>query len=419
MGYVVPLFLAADALSLLGNMIAAVVLPWLVLVRTGDATAAGTVAAVTALPALLAAVAGGVLIDRVGRRRASIGADLASAVCVAALPVVDAAVGLTLTAFLVLGVAGALFDVPGMTARESLLPAVATRAGIPLERMAGLREALGGTATIAGPAAGGFLLALFDGSTVLWVTAACSATAALLTWLLPAEVGAATPPNPGRRRWLADLREAGAVIRRDPLLTWLTVFTTAGLTVLGPLQGLLLPAHLAATGSAAQLGGVLTALTVGGMLGNGIYAAIGPRWSRRTWFVVCQLGTAGAIAWLAALPSFWWLVTAAVTVGLLSGPLQPILLVVSTERVPDHVRGRVFGLQNAAAMAAVPVGLFGGGLLIDTVGVDRTGTLVAVAWVSLTVVALLAPAVRQLGRSERPGTDTPHETAEVGRADDR
>lgn len=46
-----PLFIAAEALSLFGNAAIGIVLPWLVLSRTGDPSIAGLVAAVAALPA--------------------------------------------------------------------------------------------------------------------------------------------------------------------------------------------------------------------------------------------------------------------------------------------------------------------------------------------------------------------------------
>jgi MFS family permease len=79
-------YLLSDALSLLGNAVAAVALPWLVLVRTGDAAAAGVIAAAAAVPMLLAAVAGGVVIDRFGRRRTSVVADLASVLVAERIP---------------------------------------------------------------------------------------------------------------------------------------------------------------------------------------------------------------------------------------------------------------------------------------------------------------------------------------------
>ena len=68
-GRAVVLYFAADATSLLGNAAIGLTLPWLVLLRTGDASAAGIVAAATAAPALLAAVWGGSLVDRLAAAR--------------------------------------------------------------------------------------------------------------------------------------------------------------------------------------------------------------------------------------------------------------------------------------------------------------------------------------------------------------
>ncbi len=430
---VVVRFLLADALSLLGNAVVGIALPWIVLSRTGEATAAGTVAASSAVPALLAALAGGVLIDRFGRRRMSIIADLASAASVAALPLVDAATGLTLTWFIVLGVAGALFDVPGQTARQALLPDVAAAAGMPLERLSGLRTGFSTASLLIGPAAAGGLLLLFDDVLVLWVTAACSALAAVLTATLPACVSrpgavhddpqdvaasvalrelAMVLPGSGRHRAVprrrprhraqpgpgfgSDLKAGAAVLVGDPVLRTLTVLVTAQLIVLAPLNTLLLPAHLLRTGSAGVLGLVISGVAVGGVVSALVYATVGTRVTRRVWYVSGMLLIGAGVAGLGVLPSPPLLIGSAVLAGLGTGPVGALLIVLVAERVPSAARGRVLGLQNAAGLAAAPLGLAGGGLLIDGVGVERTGMLVSASWLAFTIVALLAPAMRRI-----------------------
>lgn len=389
------LYLAADVLSLLGNAVAFIALPWLVLVRTGDVALAGTIAAVSAIPAILSAVVGGVLVDRVGRRRMTIVADLGSAAAVAALPVVDAVTGLTATWFVLLGVLGALVDVPGLTARESLLPEVARRSGLSIERLSGLREGIAGVTLIVGPAVGGLLVATLGAVTALWVTAATSALAAAVTALLPQTLGRAAEPAPGPteltapRRWLADLREGVAVLRSDRALSVLTALMTASLFVLGPLQGLLLPAHLVQTGSASTFGVVVTTLAAGGLVGAVLYAALAPRLTRRQWFTAALLVSCAGLVGLAALPDLPLLLVAAGAAGLGSGPLGPLLMVVVAERVPDAVRGRVLGLQNAAALAAMPAGLLLVGLLVEAVDVDAAGRVLAAGWILVTIAALV------------------------------
>jgi MFS family permease len=390
-------YLLSDALSLLGNAVAAVALPWLVLVRTGDAAAAGVIAAAAAVPMLLAAVAGGVVIDRFGRRRTSVAADLASAAAVAAVPLVDATLGLTIGAFIALAVAGAVFDAPGMTAREALGPDVAAAAGVPLERLAGLREGIAGAVLVVGPAIAGGLLLVLEPTTLLWATAACSALAALTTATLPVRVGAgASSGRAGVRGALADLREGAAVLRGDRLLMTFTVVSVAGIGVLSALQGLLLPVHLAATGAPGVLGLVITFLALGGIAGAGLYAVAGSRWPRRPLFVGAQVVTAAGIVALALLPPTPLLLGAAALAGLGSGPVSALVMVLVAERIPDAARGRAMGLQNAAVLAAAPVAMLAAGLLVESIGLRPTGMLVAGAWVVLVIATLAAPALRSL-----------------------
>lgn len=392
-------YLLSHALSLLGNSVAAVALPWLVLVRTGDAAVAGLVAAVSALPILVAAVAGGLLIDRVGRRRTSIGADIASAACVAALPLVDQVSELTVAWFIVLGVAGALFDVPGMTARQALAPDVASAARVSLERLAGLREGVSGVVLVAGPAAAGGLLVLLDPTTVLWFTAACSAAAAIVTATLPASVGARSEVSSDDQGVRADLGQGFTVLRRDRVLGAMTLILTGTLLVLAPLQNIVLPVHFVTQDSPGGFGLVVAFLALGGIAGSGVYAAVGARWSRRTLFVAAQVTTAVGTVGLALLPPTPLLLGAAAFAGFGAGPLQAMLLVLVTERIPDEFRGRVLGLQNAAFMTAVPLGTLAAGLLIESMGLRETGVLLAVAWGVVASVALLAPALRRLEKT--------------------
>ncbi|MFJ5223209.1 MFS transporter [Streptomyces sp. NPDC088400] len=406
-------YLLSHALSLFGNTVAAIALPWLVLVRTGDAAAAGLIAAVSALPMLVAAVAGGILIDRVGRRRLSVGADLASAACVAALPIVDRASGLTIAWFIVLGVAGAVFDVPGMTAREALAPDIAAAAGVGMERLAGLREGIGGVVVIVGPAVAGGLLAIIDPTTVLWLTAGCSAAAALVTVTLPKGVGGQSESPSENRGVRGDLVRGFGVLRGDRVLGTITLVSAGSVAVLAPLQNLVLPVHLVAKNSPGGFGLVVSFLAVGGIAGASLYAAMGARWSRRTVFVAAQITTTLGIVGLAVLPPTPLMLAAAALAGFGSGPLPALLLVLVTERIPDEVRGRVLGLQNAATMTAIPLGTLGAGLLVESIGLRQTGMLLAVVWGVMASVTLLLPALRRLDSVQKA---EPVETADAGEA---
>jgi MFS family permease len=132
----VLLILASAFLAAAANGISLVVLPWLVLQRTGSASAASVVAAAATLPLLFATLVAGTAVDFLGRRRVAILADAMSALSVAAIPVIALTAGIDALSTLVLaGLAalGAFFDPAGMTARLSMLPEAGGRAGWTLD----------------------------------------------------------------------------------------------------------------------------------------------------------------------------------------------------------------------------------------------------------------------------------------------
>ncbi|MAB81620.1 MFS transporter [Microbacterium sp. UBA3394] len=393
-------YLASYLLSLLGNSIAGVALPLIVLQVTGSALGAGAVAAATALPAVLAGLVMGVVIDRINRRTSSVVTDLVSAASIAALPVIDLITGLSLGWFILFGIIGSLGDVPGMTARDALLPAIVRHGGIPSERLMGIREALGAVALLLGPAAAGTLMVLFDGSTVLWVTAATSFTAALLTLLIPHRVGTIVGDNEGegatRASGWAQLRDGWGVLFRSPFLVVTTTLSLASVVVLGSLQGLILPVYFTLLGQPGMLGFVLTALATGTLIGGTIYAIAGSRGRRRTWFLSGLNGSALGFGIVAALPSAWAVFAGAFVAGLSSGLFGSLIGVLMIERIPERMRGRIMGTQNAMLTAAVPVGIVIAAVLTEYAGVNVAAITLGAVWLIAVVLGVAAPSLRNL-----------------------
>ncbi|MFD1859346.1 MFS transporter [Aeromicrobium camelliae] len=245
-------YLGSYFLSLLGNAIAAVALPLIVLQTTGSVLGAGAVAAATALPAVVAGVLMGVIIDRIDRRFSSVLTDLISGASIAALPLVDLVTDVNVGWFALFGLIGSLGDVPGMTAREALVPAIVRHGAMEAERLVGLRESTGALAVILGPAAAGGLMAAFDGATVLWVTAATSLAAALATLLLPRSVGTIRREEHGAEpgtSW-SQLREGWTLLfRTSPFLLTTTAMNTVLVAVLAAMQSLVLPVHFTEIGT--------------------------------------------------------------------------------------------------------------------------------------------------------------------------
>ncbi|WP_282858655.1 MFS transporter [Pseudoclavibacter helvolus] len=394
-------YLASHVLSLLGNSIAGIALPLIVLSTTGSALGAGTVAAATAIPAVLAGLFMGVVIDRINRRTASVVTDLISAASIAALPIIDLLSGLNLGWFVLFGIIGSLGDVPGMTAREALLPAIVRHGSISAERLMGLRESLSAVAIFVGPAAAGTLMVLFDGSTVLWITAATSLLAALITLLIPKAVGvlvaddgsrASTPVGSG---W-SQLRDGWRALFRSPFLVATTALSLVSVFVLAGLQGLVLPVYFTLVDQPGLLGFVLSALALGTLVGGGAYAFAGTRGPRRAWFVIGMIGTTIGIGFISLLTSVWVVFAGAFVLGAASGLFGSLMGVLMIERIPEQLRGRIMGTQNALTTAAPSVGIMLAAVFTEYASVNAAALVLLGAWGCAFVYGLAARPLRTL-----------------------
>lgn len=387
MPFIAVAYLGSHFLSFLGNGILAVALPLIVLQTTGSPLSVGAVSTATAVPALLVGLCAGVLIDRVNRRTCSIISDLVSAAAVAAIPLVDLATGLTIGWLVALAILGSFGDVPGMTARQVMVPAVARHSGVPLERLIGLRQSMTSAALVIGPAAAGTLLTLFDGSTVLFVTAATSAAAALVTVTLPGRLGAVEDDGTEHDSLLGRLT-AGATALRGSRFLISTVTLTVGLAVaLGGLQGLVLPLYFSELSRPDLLGFVLTALAVGMLIGTTVFAAVSARMSRRRWLIGALTGTTAGFLLLATLVGPGWVFAGAALFGLGNSVLGAVLGVLQAQRIPDGIRGRVLSLQNACLQVAVPAGVGLAGVVAQWGSPVAAGLTLFAVWLSVVVLA--------------------------------
>jgi MFS family permease len=132
------------------------------LVRAGDhgsAARTGIVSGALAMGAVIAAVLGGPLVDRLGFKRSSVLADLASAATVAAVPLLHLAGMLEFWQLVVLVFLLSSLNAQGDTARYALVPFLEGRARMPIERANGADRAVVRLGQVVGPLLGGILIA--------------------------------------------------------------------------------------------------------------------------------------------------------------------------------------------------------------------------------------------------------------------
>ena len=381
----------------IGNSIVMITIPWLVLEESNSPAFAGLVAAISALPGLLISPFGGWLVDHLGRRAVSIGADLLSALSVIAFPIVAITSGLSSVSILVIAVIGGIFDPAGYTARKTLLADVAKASDRELDQLNGFHDGFMGLSWIAGPAVGAGLISTVGAVNSFWVAAALFVIAALAIAFL--RVG-----NLGRdARELAiemgeesdrSMRIGFQVLWNDKLLRTLTLAILVLAAVYLPTETVVLPTYFEDLGNPAGLGLVISAISAGAALGSFGYGWIISRVSRKTLVRMVLIGNAISIIPMAFLPQIPLLMAAGFLLGLSWGPFNPLISSLIQQRVPADQHGRVFGLQSAVFYAAPPLGMVASGLAVESFGVGNT-YLVLAAILSITaIVALLTKSLR-------------------------
>jgi MFS family permease len=382
---------AASTTSAFGSGLATIAAPLLVASRTSDPVTVSATFGVAWLPWLLFALPGGVLVDRVDRRRLMIVIDwvrvAAMAVLGAAIVTGRASLGLLFAVLFVVSTGEIVFR----SASQAMIPSVVPRAS--LERANGWL--VGGVTLsqqmIAGPL-GGFLFVVAASAPFL-VNAGTYAASALLIGLV-----AGTYRSPAREAAAADGREPGSLrsVRADVVEGFRWLIRQRMLRTMAILIGLL---NLTLTAAEAvlvlvarerlQLGSVgygllFTAMAAGGILGS----VTGDRLIKRitaTWTIRIGLLIEAGMHLVLATSRSSYLVGFALFAFGVHGALWGIVGNSLRQRLtPPEMLGRVGSTTLFIAAGGNCVGALLGGVVAAKFG------LTAPYWVGFVVAVIVS-----------------------------
>ena len=388
------LLFVGQALSMLGDRITFVALPFAVLAIGGSASDVGLVVAAATIPFALFALLGGVWADRLPRHRLMLASDLvrlATQAVAAGLLITGAAEVWHLVVLMaVFGTADAFFA-PALT---GLLPAVV--APERLQEANALRSLVLSGGLVIGPAIAGVLVALGGpGGAIAFDAATFAASSVALALLRPRTVERVDVTEP---TLLRGLREGFAEVRARP---WVQIFLAVlcmyhvvvlpAIYVLGPV---LAEREL----DGAQTWAIVTAgFGMGAILGNVLvlhWKPSRPLLVAAAAFVVasCQAAIVGSGLSVWGIAGLEAITGVAVSVGftLWETTLQ--------EQIPEHAISRVSSYDYLVSVGLMPVGLALAGPLEAAVGLHELLALQTAIAVPIALAALAIPAVRSLRR---------------------
>jgi MFS family permease len=389
--------LVSYAMVYFSLMIAMVAVPWFVLETTGSAARTGLVAAVQGVPMIFAGIFGGVIVDRVGFKRTAIISDLVAGIAFGMIPLLYYTTGITFWQLLFFVFLRATFDTPGFTARHSMMPDIAERAGIRLERANSIGQTMTQSAILLAPASAGILIGIIGSSTVLWISTGMFLISVITVSLfIPALAPSSQASVQSQTKYLGKLRGGFSFVLGTKLILALMLTVTAVQFVRAN-QMVILPVYgHDLYGSASSFGFMFAATGAGGLITAILFGIWGHRVPRRPIILVGASSLAFMFLLLAATPPYPVILGGMFIAGLMNGPMIPLVFTLIQENTPSDMRGRVFGLYDAAGFSAMVPGRLMAGLMIEWTGLVQTLLIVGGTYIFAIVGMVLNPNLRDL-----------------------
>jgi MFS family permease len=356
----------AGLISLAGNWALAIALPIYVLRLTGSASAVSAVVGASLLAGLLFGSFAGAYVDRWDRRRVVVAVNLAQAVVLLPLLLVDSASRVPI----VVGVAfvSSALDQFFLPAENALLPRLV--AAEHLTAANALNSLNNNIARLVGPALGGIAAASFGLGGSALIDAASFLVAAGLCVLISGRHRVDSP----RRHLLRELVEGLGAVARNRIVRAIFVLvaiTSIGEGMLGTLFAVYVTRGLHGTGR--EMGWLMSAQAVGGILGSlaGTRATtrIRPVSMMSACFVAFGLIDLVIFNYPRWDTTLWPVMVLFVLVGLPVGIGMAGMMTLFQIQTPDRLRGRVFAALGVAAAVAGLLGTGIAGWLGDSVSV--------------------------------------------------
>jgi MFS family permease len=361
------------------------------------ALALGFVGLVRVLPIVVFSLISGVVADALDRRRLMLATNLAAAVVAVALAFLSLR-GLTAVwpvyVLAAIGAAVGAFDLP---ARQALVPTLVPREHLP--NAIALNSIMFQLASVAGPSLGGLLIAA-EGVESAYIVNALSFVFVIAALLMMRREQPSTSPTDLNAAAKADLSLGAALeglrfvfrsplIRSTMVLDFLVTFF-ASATALLPIYAqdiLLVGPH--------GYGWLFAAPSIGALVTSAAMVPLTERINRRgetlIWAVV---GHGIATIMFGVSTGFWLAFVALALTGATDTVSMVIRNIVRQLETPDHLRGRMTGVNMVFFVGGPQLGELEAGLVANwwsapfSVITGGIGCLLATAWITATTPAL-------------------------------
>ncbi len=402
------LYFIGQLVSVSGTWMQRVAQAWLVLSLTGSGTAVGGLTALQFLPILVLAPLGGVIADRVDKRRLLYVTQSLAGAIAATLGLLIVTDRVELWMVYAMAFALGLVACVDNPARQAFIIEMVGRDR--LTNAVSLNSVLVNAARVFGPALGGVLIVTVGIGTCFLINAA--SYLALITALVvmrDAEMVKAEPSPRGRGQVRQGLRYAA---RTPRLIVPLVMLAVIGIFSYEYSVILPLLARFTFGGDANTFGIMFTAIGIGAVAGG---LKTGARTEYRAATLSLLAGALGiALAVVAAAPNLWVALIALAGAGAAGTSFLALTNSMLQLTSAPEMRGRVLALRAVAFIGARPIGA----PIIGWVG-EHIGPRAGVGLGAIAALTVAALAYRRLAATDRTEAQTPPYLSPSLRSGDR
>jgi MFS family permease len=373
---------------------------WLVIEEWDNPAYLGYLMATVAIPMLVLSPVGGVVSDRVDKRKLLLATQcllVLTGSSVTILILTERIEFWHLAAITPLSGVAYSFNMPGRQALVAIL--------VPRDRLMNaisLSTAAMNASRIIAPPLAGLLVAPIGIGGAYIVAVTCYALSAVATVFLP-------PARPRRAReftFLEDFTGGFHYMRSSPLLLGLLLFATVPMIFAMPYQTLL-PVFADEVWKVGSVGfGVIQASSgVGGLVGAIVVANLDAYPRKGTLMVAAALGFGVVLFMFALSPWFLGALALMAVLGFVSMTFMTVNNTAIQMVIPDEVRGRVMSVMMMT-FGLMPLGAVPAGIAAQSVGAPPVVAVGAVLFVASTLAIFGAvPSLRSLDRGMEEGRD--------------
>ncbi|MCC8380606.1 MFS transporter [Xenorhabdus sp. PB30.3] len=383
--------LALNGVSILGNTITEIAIPWLILEISGSPLLVAAVMSAKMLPLILSVFFSAQLVDRYGAFRISVLSDLVNFLSVLLIPVFYTMDILHLYLLAILLIFSTILDSPGRLAKDIMLAKEIKQHKRENELINGINSTIENICDLVGPAFGSLIIAMLGTINALYFDAVSFLVVALGIIILKkhfvADINQITEaPSLPHRYFL----EALSYIKSEKELFSVLILSSIINFVITPFLTVYLPyVNKTEFNSVISLGISMTCFGIGTALSSLLYGIYGKYFSSHRILLSGYSLLGLCFLSLSLFSGQYVLFIQLFAIGCGIGFAAPVEITLIQRRVPESLFGRIMTLFTSTRFISVPIGYIAFGAVLESRIAQQTPIIMAVIVLSGILVYLL------------------------------